>query len=88
MGEKNQNKELLDRILKAIIEIRAVKKDVQVEAYKKGVQLPDDNSLLETLWKRNEPGGENDKWDKENDKQKEVLKNFLSERLIGGNFDF
>ena len=34
------------------------------------------------------PGGENEKWDKENDDQKEVLKNFLSERLIGGSFDF
>jgi len=88
MGEKNQNKELLDRILEAMVEIRAVKKDVQVEAYKKGVQLPDDDSLLETLWKRNKPGGENEKWDKENDDQKEVLKNFLSERLIGGSFDF
>ena len=84
-GEKNQNKELLSRILEAMVEIRAVKKDVQVEAYKKGVQLPDDNSLLETLWKRNV---KNEKWDKKNDEQKEILKNLLSERLIDGSFDF
>ncbi len=85
MGEKGQNEELLDRILEAIVEIKAIEKDVQVEAYKKGVQLPDDHSLLEVLWKRNI---KDEKWDKENGAQKERLKIILSQRLISENFDF
>ena len=85
MGEKGQNEELLDRILEAIVEIKAIEKDVQVEAYKKGVQLPDDHSLLEVLWKRNI---KDEKWVKENGAQKERLKIILSQRLISENFDF
>ena len=84
-GKENQNKELLNRILEAMVEIKPLKKNVKVESYKKGVQLPDDNSLLETLWKRNFQG---ERWDKGNEVQKKRLKEMFSERLISEDFDF
>tara|TARA_B100000029_G_scaffold303810_1_gene296620 strand:- start:5598 stop:6743 length:1146 start_codon:yes stop_codon:yes gene_type:complete len=83
-GEKNQNQDIINQILKAVYEVRPVEEDVEVKLYKQGVSLPDENSLLETLWKR----ASDEKWEKGDAEQKRELETILKNRLLEGNFDF
>ncbi|MBG97709.1 hypothetical protein CL659_01130 [bacterium] len=83
-GEKNQNQDIINQILKAVYEVRPVEEDVEVKLYKQGVSLPNENSLLETLWKR----ASDEKWEKGDAEQKRELETILKNRLLEGNFDF
>ncbi len=84
-GEKSQNQDIIDEVIKAIYEIRAIEENVEVKPYKQGVILPEENSLLETLWKRN---FKNQSWKKEDPEQKKQLETLLKTRLVNENFDF